>query len=383
MSGTEIIFWCLVALIAYTLAGYPIMLTLLAPLARPDRFKPQGSQPTVSLIVAAYNEEKNIADKLNNLLAMDYPPEKTEIIVGSDGSTDNTDRILSEFSGSDPRIVTFRLTERQGKVAVLNEAVSRAHGEILIFTDCSIRTDADIMGKIIPPFDDPRTGLVSSRDVWVDAAGGGPLEQMQYIGYEMNIRKKESRLNSLVSASGSFFAVRKSLFRRYGADQADDFALPLQVYRQGYRVVHIDDLIGYVPMVKSSGAELSRRTRIVQAGIRTVLANRALLNPLRFPVFSWQLWSHKVLKWCLPVMVGLAAVLAVILFRQAFIYRVICGVGVAGLIMALIGAFSGSSPAMKPFRMAYFFILSMLAVVQAWSRILRGTGGTTWEPSHR
>lgn len=384
MSMLEIIFWCLIALILYTLAGYPILLSALTPFTRRDRFERHGSQPTVSFIVAAYNEERNIAAKLKNLRAVVYPSDKTEYIIGSDASTDDTDRILADEARSDRRLTTFRLPERKGKVAVLNEAVTRSKGELLIFTDCSVRTDADIMDKIIPALEHPKVGLVSSRDVWVDAADGTPREQKQYIGYEMNIRKRESRLNSLVSASGSFFAVRRSLFRSYGSGQADDFSLPLQVYRQGHRVVHIDDLIGYVPMVKSSGAELSRRTRIVQAGIKTVLANWTLLNPLRYPVFAWQLWSHKVLKWCLPFMVIVAAGLAVILFPRSPIYRIICIMGLIGSIMAIIGAkISGDSLAVKTFRMAYFFVLSMLAVVTAWGRIIHGTGGTTWEPSHR
>ena len=384
MSALEIIFWCLVALILYSLGGYPLALTILTPFARRERFTSQGSQPVVSFMVAAYNEEANIAAKVKNLLAVAYPADKMEIIIGSDASTDGTDRILSDLARSDRRIVAFRLGQRGGKVSVLNDAVGRSHGELLIFTDCSVRSDTDIMEQIIPPFENPRIGLVSSRDVWVNATDGTPLEQKQYVGYEMRIRRMESRLNSLVSASGSFFAVRRSLFRRYETDQADDFSLPLQVYRQGYRVVHIGDLIGYVPMVKSSGAELARRTRIVQAGIRTVWANRALLNPLRYPVFAWQLWSHKVLKWCLPFVVFGAAVLAVWLSPHSPIYQIICVLGLLGLIMATIGAQAkGDFSALKPFRMAYFVALSMLAVVKAWGRILRGASGTTWEPSHR
>jgi cellulose synthase/poly-beta-1,6-N-acetylglucosamine synthase-like glycosyltransferase len=200
----------------------------------------------------------------------------------------------------------------------------------------------------------------------------------------MQIRQMESRFNSLVSASGSFFAVRKYLFRGYGEGLADDFALPLQVYRQGYRVIHRDDLIGYVPMVKSSGMELSRRSRIVEAGIRTVWANRSLLNPFRYPVFSWQLWSHKVLKWCFPFVVAASIILAMILREISVVYQVVMAIYGLAALSALIGFFIGGKtlPA-RPFRNANFLLISIIAVLLAWYKVLTGAKSKTWEPTHR
>jgi len=384
MEIVEIVFWIIAGLIAYTLIGYPIALTIFSPFGSKDRFGPRQSEPTVSFIVAAYNEEGNIAAKVKNLLEVEYPGEKIEFIIGSDASTDATDRILAELAEKDSQISHFRLPQREGKVAVLNRAVSMAEGEILVFTDCSVRTDPDIMDNIIPAFENEKIGLVSSRDIWVDPADGTPLEQKEYIGYEMKIRRLESRLNSLVSASGSFFAVRKELFGGYGTGQADDFALPLQVYSRGYRVVHNDDLIGYVPMVKSSGAELARRTRIIQAGIKTVIAHKHLLNPFRHPVFAWQLWSHKMLKWLFPFMLFVAALCAILLFNHSLIYMIICILGATVLIMGFLGGLvRGQSILFKPFRLSYFFLLSMLAVLKAWGRVIAGGSGATWEPSHR
>ncbi|MDD4052802.1 MAG: glycosyltransferase [candidate division Zixibacteria bacterium] len=383
-TGMEIAFWVLALLMLYTLAGYPVVLRFLASFKKEPSFEATTARPPVSFIVAAYNEEKNIAAKLDNLRRIEYPADKVEFIIGSDGSTDATDQMVTRAAETDKRIRFFRLDKRGGKIAVLHRAAEMASGEILIFTDCSVRTDPDIVPKILACFEDPKVGLVSSRDVWVDEREGTPLGQRDYIDYEMTIRRLESRLNSLVSASGSFFAVRKELFRPYGSDLADDFALPLQVYRQGYRVIHRDDLIGYVPMVASSGAELSRRTRIIQAGIRTVIADAALLNPLRYPIFAWQLWSHKALKWLFPFMVIASIIMAIALWAHSPVYKIIVGLYALTAVLALLGfAVKGQNVLSKPFRTANFFLLSMIAVVIAWYRVLTGRKTQTWEPSHR
>jgi cellulose synthase/poly-beta-1,6-N-acetylglucosamine synthase-like glycosyltransferase len=383
-TGLEIIFWVLALLMLYTLTGYPVLLRLMTSFRKERSFAATDERPPVSFVVAAYNEERNIAAKLENLQRIEYPAEKVEFIIGSDASTDATDRMILQAAATDTRIRFFRLGQRGGKIAVLHQAAEKATGTILIFTDCSVRTDADVVPKILACFQDPTVGLVSSRDIWVDEREGTPLGQREYIDYEMTIRGLESRLNSLVSASGSFFAVRKELFRPYGGDQADDFALPLQVYRQGYRVIHRDDLIGYVPMVISSGAELSRRTRIIQAGIRTVLANAALLNPFRYPIFAWQLWSHKALKWLFPFMVIVNIMLAAMLWAHSPVYKAIIGLYALTAVLALLGfVVKGQGVVYKPFRAANFLLLSMTAVVIAWYRVLTGRKTQTWEPSHR
>jgi cellulose synthase/poly-beta-1,6-N-acetylglucosamine synthase-like glycosyltransferase len=383
LSIMELVFWALMVLMAYTLNGYPVLLSLFSRLKREREFPPAGERPMVSFIVAAYNEENNIRDKLNNLAAVDYDDDKIEFIIGSDASTDGTDEILRQKAEDDPRFSYFRLDQRSGKIAVLRRAVEKARGEILVFTDCSVRTDADIMPVILSSFRHPDVGLVSSRDIWVQDGGVGPAGQHDYIDYDMRIRRRESRLNSLVSASGSFFAVRRELFQPYGDDQADDFALSLMVYRRGYKVIHRDDLIGYVPMVKSSGAELSRRSRIVQAGIRTVLANLGLLNPFRYPVYAWQLWSHKALKWLFPFMALAGLVLAMILWNEGLVYRLVVFGYIAVIVIGTMGLAVRSESANRSGSTAVFLLLSSAAVLIAWYKVIIGARAKTWEPSHR
>ncbi len=384
MSTSELFFWLTTLLLLYTLAGYPIMLALLTMFMKEKPRPLPADRPKVSFIVAAYNEERNIAAKLANLRGVIYDGDKIEFVIGSDASTDGTDRVLAEAARQDGRLRWFRLDRRGGKIAVLREAVERAGGAILVFTDCSVTTESDIMAKILSCFGDPTVGLVSSRDVWVDEHDRSPLAQHQYIDYEMTIRQRESRLNSLVSASGSFFAVRRGLFRAYGPDEADDFALPLRVYRQGYRVIHCADLVGYVPMVKSSGAELARRTRIIRAGIRTALANRALLNPFRYPVFAWQLWSHKALKWLFPFIVILNILLGIMSWNRSAVYQAAVAAYAALMLLGLAGfVIGGRSPWTKPFRTASFVLLSMVAVMAAWYQVVTGRKPQTWEPTHR
>jgi len=382
-SVMEIVFWALVVLMIYTLNGYPILLSLFSRLKRERTYPPTDERPFVSFIVAAHNEASNIRDKLQNLADVDYDHDKIEFIVGSDASTDGTDDILSAKTAEDARFKFFRLEQRGGKIAVLHKAVETARGSILVFTDCSVRTKPDIMPVILSSFGHSDIGLVSSRDIWTGGSDGSPAGQHGYIDYEMTIRRRESRLNSLVSASGSFFAVRRELFQAYGNDQADDFALPLKVYRQGYKVVHRDDLIGYVPMVKSSGAELSRRSRIVQAGIRTVLANIGLLNPLRYPVYAWQLWSHKALKWLFPFMALADLVLAILLWNESLVYRAAVIGYAAVIIIGAIGLMMRSKSTARAGSTAAFLLLSSAAVLIAWYKVIIGARAKTWEPSHR
>ena len=380
LSMIEIVFWLIVALMIYTLQGYPIVLSLLASMRKEPAYPETKETPKVSFIVAAYNEEKNMAAKIENLRQTAYDSEKIEFIIGSDASTDKTDEIVTAASKNDSRIKYFRLDQRGGKIAVLHKAMEMAGGSIIVFTDCSVRTKADIIPIILSSFADRRVGLVSSRDIWVDDDEGSPVSQHKYIDYEMNIRRLESRLNSLVSASGSFFAVRRELFKGYGHNQADDFALPLQIYRQGFKVIHRDDLIGYVPMVKSSEAEFKRRARIVEAGIRTVLANISLLNPLRYPVFAWQLWSHKMLKWLFPFMVIANLILTFLLLEDGWVYVAVAA-GYFLLMLVSMPAISSRTPFFG--QAISFFVISTGAVLKAWFNVLTGAGAKTWEPTHR
>ncbi len=379
-STVEILFWIVILLMLYTLTGYPVLLSFLASFKKEPQYPASNDRPMVSFIVAAYNEEKNIRAKLENLKQVEYDTDRLEFIIGSDASTDGTDEILSEAAGEDNRIKYFRLEKRGGKIAVLHRAMELAGGSIIVFTDCSVKTEPHMMAIILSCFADNRVGLVSSRDVWVDDTAGSPASQRQYIDYEMKIRRLESRLNSLVSASGSFFAVHRELFRAYGHEQADDFAVPLQVYRQGYKVIHRDDLVGYIPMVKSSEAEFKRRVRIVQAGIRTVWANRSLLNPFRYPLFAWQLWSHKVLKWLFPLMAIFSFVLAVSLWDDGLVYKIIT-LGYPAAFLIAVLALGLKIPKLS--HLAEFSLISMGAILTAWYNIFLGSRAETWEPTHR
>jgi cellulose synthase/poly-beta-1,6-N-acetylglucosamine synthase-like glycosyltransferase len=382
-SVIEIIFWAVAALMLYTVGGYPVLLSAFSRLRKKREFPPTDERPFVSFIVAAYNEESNIRDKLKNLAEVDYGCDKIEFIIGSDASTDGTDEIPRQAAAGDDRFKYFRLEERGGKIVVLQKAVEMARGSILVFTDCSVRTKPDIMPIILSSFRHQDVGLVSSRDIWVKGSDNSPAAQHEYIEYEMDIRHGESRLNSLVTASGSFFAVRRELFQTYGNDQADDFALPLMVYRRGYKVIQRDDLIGYVPMVGSSGAELSRRSRIIQAGIRTVLANLGLLNPFRYPVFAWQLWSHKALKWFFPFMAVADLVLATLLWKEGLIYR-LAAFGYAAIIaIGVFGLVTHRKLAGGAAAKAGFLLISSAATVIAWYKVIIGARAKTWEPSHR
>lgn len=381
----EALFWVSAVIFAYALIGFPVLLKMLASLRPPVEVKEDSAAPLkVSFIVAAHNEEKRIERKLENLRAVDPAGCEVEFIIGSDASTDATDELIAKIRKIDGRVQTFRFDERRGKNEVLVEAVRRASGDILVFTDASVTMATDVLAVALPYFADEHIGLISSRDIWVDESQQGTSGQSSYIGLEMRIRRDESRLCSLVAASGSLLAMRKELFAAATIGTADDFALPLEIYRKGFRAIQVDDFVGRIPMVKTSGVELSRRTRIIRAGIRTVGAYKSLLNPFRYPLFSWQLWSHKVLKWLLPLFALLNVLSCASLVGSSRFYAVIFVLEAVLLFAGVLGLlFGAAARTIRPVRLAAFFLISLAATTLAWVQVLSGRKEAAWRPTQR
>src|SRR5438477_1517068 len=237
---TEILFWCSVALAVYAYLGYPCALLLLC-VARNRRVRPGGGTPRVSLIIAARNEEARIREKIENSLAQDYPASALEIMVASDCSTDRTDAIADSYA---PRVRLVRTPQRRGKEAAQKLAVEAASGEILVFSDAATALAPDGISRIARNFGDPTVGCVSSVDRFVDADGRISGEGA-YVRYEMWLRALETRANSLVGLSGSFFAARREVCRHWAADRQSDFSTLLNAVERGWRGVLDTETAGY------------------------------------------------------------------------------------------------------------------------------------------
>ena len=365
-------------LVAYTYAGYPLVLWASTRLRARD-VRRQAVRPAVSIIVAARNESDKIRQKIEHSLALDYPADKLEILVASDASDDGTDDIVKEYVGRGVHLV--RAPQRHGKEHVQGLALEVARGDVIVFTDAATILEPDALKRLVENFADPGIGAVSSEDLVVDAAGN-PTGEGLYVKYEMWVRRLEGRFHSLVGLSGSCFAIRRELCASWPPALASDFMAALHAARAGYRSIADPSARGRFVAVGSARAERRRKTRTFLRGITVLMANLDLLNPFRHGRFAFQLGSHKLLRFVAPLLLltALAAsglsrgdsTLHALFWVQAVFY----GVGFA----------SGAVPSLQRhpvIRIAHFFTMVQWAMLLAWGKYALGQQQTTWEPSKR
>jgi cellulose synthase/poly-beta-1,6-N-acetylglucosamine synthase-like glycosyltransferase len=290
-------------LLAYTWLGYPAILWILRRLfGMPPRR--EKCEPAFSIIVAAYNEESHMAAKLEDCLALEYPEDRVEILVASDGSTDRTEAIVEEFARRDSRIRLLKSAGRAGKSGVQNLAVEQARGDILLFTDAESRTRANLLQQIGEDFADPRVGMVAPTVYFGRVDDAVSKGQGAYWRFELFLRQLESDLGILATASGSAFAMRRVLFRPIPPQYGDDCVLPLEVRLQGYRVLQDARIIVSDEMPSTIDGELRARVRMTARNWTGILSRPGLLNFLRYPGTAWGLVSHKFLRWLTPFFLG-------------------------------------------------------------------------------
>jgi cellulose synthase/poly-beta-1,6-N-acetylglucosamine synthase-like glycosyltransferase len=291
--------------LGYTWAGYPALLGILRK--RSTRRAVRGSgNLSFSIIVAVHNEEAQIAAKLEDCLASRYPEDAIEIIVTSDGSTDGTEQIVRDWAGRNTRIRLLRTEGRAGKSGAQNLAASGARGEILLFTDAGTRTQPDLLERVSADFGDPEVGLVAPVAQFGSFDSAVSRSQGAYWRLEVFLRQMESDLGILATASGSAFAIRRSLFRPIPVQFGDDCIVPLDVRLQGFKILQDPGAVVSDEMPHSVKNELRTRIRMTARNWGGMLSRPGLLNPLRFPGTAWGLISHKLLRWMTPFFLALA-----------------------------------------------------------------------------
>jgi len=287
------------ALLSYTWIGYGVLLSVLAKFKR-VRIAKAPIAPAVTVIVAARNEEQNIRARVENLLLLDYPHERLEIMIASDGSSDRTAEIVREFSDQDVRLLEFR--ESRGRAAVHNDAVKQSRGEILIFTDAATRFEPSFLLQLVSNFADPRVGCVSGQITFGSQGASAVTRQRSlYWRYEYWLRHLESSCGILACASGPCMAVRKELFRPLSDRSYDvDFMTPLDVIEQDGLVVQEPAAIAFDEMFSAPRHEFRAQVRMVSRNLRGYLDRGCLLFEPRKSWFAWSLVSHKILRWLTP-----------------------------------------------------------------------------------
>lgn len=296
----EIIFWLTLGIIFYTYFGYPLFILFLSLFIN-HKIKKGEIEPKVTILITAYNEEKNIAGKLKNTLSLDYPKGKLEIIVASDASEDNTDGVVKEFASQG--VMLHRVEGRVGKTETQNQTVKMAKGDIIIFSDATTKYKKDAIRKIVRNYHDPSIGAVSGRYEYVNPTGAPVgLGTILFWKYENSVKSRQTRIETITGCCGCIYSVRKSLYEPLPRDIISDLVEPLKILEKGYRIAFEPEAVAYEETTETSGEEFGMRVRVISRGMHGLWSMRKLFNPFQYRFVTFQLFSHKVLRWMIPFM---------------------------------------------------------------------------------
>jgi cellulose synthase/poly-beta-1,6-N-acetylglucosamine synthase-like glycosyltransferase len=378
----EGVFFASAALLVYHYVLYPALVIAGARLLRRQSMPPSAEWPSVSFIIAAYNEERVIAAKLRNTLALDYPKERIEIIVVSDGSNDTTEAIVRSFAPDG--VVSLHDPQRRGKTAALNRAVGRANGDIVVFSDANNDFAPDAVRKLVRHFADPSVGGVcGAKRIKPDAERQSSVGDGLYWRYESAVKSAESRLGTITNADGEIFAVRRDLYRtvpEYIIN--DDAQITLDLVKQGYRVRYEPEAHSYEFASIHIRDDFHVKVRMVAGGFQTLVENAAALFPLR-SWFAWAFFSHKTLRWLAPLLLILVLAASALLSAGP-LYRAALGAQLAFYGLALGGYWRvGRGTMPLAVSVPFYFTAMNLAALWGLLRFLRRSQTVQWRKAQR
>jgi cellulose synthase/poly-beta-1,6-N-acetylglucosamine synthase-like glycosyltransferase len=368
-----------IALVLFAYFGYPVLLWLLC-LFRTKSINKAPCYLHVTVIITAHNEEKNIREKLDNTFALEYPREKLQILVASDGSTDRTNSIVKDYEKNGVELLPIK--EHQGKEKAQKKAVELARGDVLVFTDVATRLEPSGLKEIVSNFADPSVGCVSSEDRLIGKNGRSSGEGF-YVRYEMWLRRLESKLNSLVGLSGSFFAARKSVCQDFSEEMDSDFRIVLNSLKLGLRGVSERKAVGYYLDVSDERREFERKVRTVLRGLTAFFRHPEFLNLFRYGLFSCQYFCHKLLRWSVPFFLVLAFFSNLVLVGKALPFFVLFLGQLGFYSLALWGWRGKGTPENALIKIPTYFLTVNASILVAWWRYLNGQRMVMWIPSER
>ncbi len=374
-----LLFYFSMAIIIYIYIGYPII-ALLSSLVINRRIDKKLITPAVTVLITAFNEKEVIAATIRNKLEQEYPFDRLEVLVVSDGSTDGTDEIVAEFK--DPRVRLLRQVPRSGKTSALNMAVPEAKGSIIVFSDANSIYAPDAIKHLVSNFEDPRVGYVTGKMIYTNPDGSTIGDGCSaYMKYENFLRRAETRLGSVVGVDGGVDAMRKELYQKLGNDQLPDFVLSLKVTEIGYRVVYEPKAILREPALKEVADEFRMRVRVSLRALWALFDMKHLFWPRSNPLFAWQLWSHKGLRYLCFVFMLTAFFSNMLLVGYSKFYLI------TFMLQSIlyIGAMSAAMLEREGHRIALltflqYFVLLNAAAGYAFAKFAMGIKQVTWTP---
>ncbi len=385
--------WICLGAVAYNYFGYPILLFVLTRLvqAKSDlsfllgrksrrRSARADDQPRVAILISAFNEEAVIEARVKNVLEINYPPQRMEILIGLDASTDSTAQVLTRLQS--PRVQFFRFPVRRGKLAVLADLAQRTSAEVLVLTDANTKFEPNCIRNLVRHFADPKVGAVSGEEIRIVHAGTDPAAESLYWRYESALKILESRLNCLHSANGGVFAIRRALFQPQPSLIVEDFQIPLELRFRGYRIVYDPEAITVEEIAPTLSSQFERRVRLGAGNFQTLFSHPSYLNPLKgLPAFAY--WSHRVVRWLTSVLLVIVFACTIgLLFDPLYL-----GLFVAQCVFYALALFGywrkkqGRSAGV--WRIPLYFCSMNLALLFGLFRYLSGRQSVAWAATPR
>ncbi|TCD02006.1 glycosyltransferase family 2 protein [Pedobacter frigidisoli] len=384
------LFWIALFLVIYTYVGYAILLYIIIRIKR--LFKDNKtvdanvSLPTVTILVAAWNEEEMIFEKIKNTLTLNYPKQLTQVIFITDGSTDRTPALINTFNS----ILLLHNNDRNGKMAAIKRAIPYVQGEILIFTDANTFLNKDAVRELVKHYQHPKVGAVAGEkrilvNEHADASSAG---EGFYWKYESALKKWDYELYSNVGAAGELFSIRTNLYQPVEADTIiDDHMIAMRIAEQGYVIAYEPNAYAMETASANTAEELKRKIRIAAGGLQSILRLKKAANPFHYPLLTFQYISHRVLRWTitpflLVLILGLNILIALHQPKPFYITMLIFQVIFYGC--SLLGAlFERKNIRIKSFFIPYYFCVMNYAVVAGIFRYLNKNQSAAWERSKR
>lgn len=386
----ELFFWLNVLIVVYTYLGYGLILLIINLLFFKKSQSTKTEKPEVSILIAAYNEEDWIVEKINNTLSLDYPAELLKVIVITDGSSDGTFQKAKSCSVPPGMSVeVHHQPERKGKLAAIERIMPLVKTPITIFTDANTQLNKQAIQHLVHHYHNPKIGAVagekrisSANKDEASSAGEG-----MYWKYESLLKCWDANLYSAVGAAGELFSIRTALYEKIPGDTLiEDFFLTMTVLRKGYRIAYAADAYALESASASVGEELKRKIRIAAGGLQASWRLRDLLNPFRYGIFSWQFFSHKILRWTLaPLALPIVFLLNLLLaFSNGQVYQGLLILQTLFYLLALMGwIFEKKQLKIKAFFIPYYFCVMNYSVFLGFARLLKGQQTVLWEKAER
>ncbi|MFN3301337.1 MAG: glycosyltransferase family 2 protein [Sediminibacterium sp.] len=386
----ELFFWISITIILYTYLGYGLLLFMLLKikglLVGKKVIPDTGYTPSVTVVVAAYNEAYCIEEKIVNTLALNYPPNNIRFIFISDGSTDETPAIIAKY----PQILGMHEPGRSGKIAAVHRAMGKVETEVVVFTDANTMLNKDAILLMCRHYQDEKVGAIAGeKRVQIDDNADATAGEGFYWKYESKLKKWDSELYSVVGAAGELFSIRTNLYEPVAPDTIlDDFMISMNIALKGYKIVYEPDAFASELASANTGEELKRKIRIAAGGVQSTIRLKALLLPFKQPILSFEYISHRILRWVVTpyLMISAFFINIALVINQG--YSTIYGLMLLGQLVFYVAALLGwvmeqRQLKIKVFFIPYYFCLMNYAVIAGFARYFFGEQSVLWEKAKR